>query len=101
MSSCSRTSSSFFILLNYHIKRNAGAIAAVAAWLLVSHYLDIHWLVIPRGPQAGVPFSYMDIGALLAVGGLSVAFAAARLRGKHIVPINDPALPEALEYESV
>jgi hypothetical protein len=90
----------FLLLLNYQIKRAGGALAAVAVFLLLAHYIDVHWLVVPEAGRAGFPYSYLDLGALLAEGGLTVAFAVYRLRGRFLVPINDPALPESLEYDS-
>jgi hypothetical protein len=91
----------FFVLLNYPLKRNRDQLAAVAAWLVVAHYLDVHWLVMPSGLPVGAhPFSFMDFAALLAVGGAAVLFGVFRLRGVRMVPAHDPALPDALRYES-
>jgi hypothetical protein len=91
----------FLILLNYRIKRVPLALATVAVWLLVAHYLDVHWLVIPQAGRTGFPYSFLDLGALLAIGGVTAAFGVLRLRGQCLIPINDPALPRALEYESL
>lgn len=90
----------FFVLLSYPVKRSPAALAVIAALLLVAHYLDAQWIVMPRSPS-GAPIHFIDLGALLAVGGVTVAFAAARLRNRPMIPIHDPALPAALEYESV
>ncbi|WP_437963316.1 hypothetical protein WMF04_26710 [Sorangium sp. So ce260] len=91
----------FAILLNYGIKRRPAWLSAVAVWIVAAHYLDMHWLVAPEAPGARAPLHWLDLAALLAVVGPCVAFAALRLRGKPLAPINDPALPAALRYESV
>ncbi|WP_437643359.1 hypothetical protein [Sorangium sp. So ce362] len=91
----------FAILLNYRIKRRPAWLSAVAAWILLAHYLDMHWLVAPEASGARAPFHWLDLAALLAVVGPCVAFVALRLRGKPLAPINDPALPAAFRYESV
>lgn len=89
----------FFALLSYRLKHRPRQLAFVAAWVLAAHYLDVHWLVMPAvRPRA--PFHWLDLAALLAVGGACTAFSATRLRGRAIVPINDPELPRALRYES-
>jgi hypothetical protein len=90
----------FLILLNYDIKRRRGRLAAVAAWILAAHYLDVHWLVMPAARPAGPPLRLVDLGALLAVLGLTVAFGVLRLRGRRLTPIHDPALSRALRYDS-
>ncbi|AUX33768.1 MULTISPECIES: hypothetical protein [Sorangium] len=91
----------FAILLNYRIKRRPAWLSAVAAWVVAAHYLDMHWLVAPEIPGARAPLHWLDLAALLAVIGASVAFAALRMRNRPLAPINDPALPAALRYESV
>jgi hypothetical protein len=89
----------FFALLSYRLKHRPPQLAAVAACVLAAHYLDVHWLVMPSvRPRA--PFHWLDLAALLAVGGACTAFSATRLRGRAILPINDPELPRAIRYES-
>lgn len=92
----------FFVLLSYGLKRKPARLTAVAVWLLVAHYFDVHWLVVPEARAAhGFPYHWLDVAALLLVGGLSVAFATLRLRGKATMPVGDPVLPRALRYESL
>jgi len=90
----------FLALLNYDLKRRRGPLTALAIWLIAAHYVDVHWLVAPALRPAGPPYHWLDVAALLAVGGVTVAYGAWRLRGHPIVPIHDPALARALAYES-
>jgi hypothetical protein len=89
----------FFVLLSYRNKRTPPLLATVAAWVLAAHYLDVHWLVMPSA-RPHTPFHWLDLAALLAVGGACTAFSVTRLRGRAILPIHDPALPRAIHYES-
>jgi hypothetical protein len=91
----------FFVLLNYDIKRRRGALTVIAVWLLASCYLDVHWLVAPASRARGSLYNWIDLGALLAIGGITVIYGVYRMRGRALVPIHDPALPRALGYESV
>lgn len=90
----------FFVLLPRSIKFRPAAMAAVGAWILLAHYLDVLWLVAPvRGSHGSLaPLWYLS--ALAAVGGACVAFAALRLRGKSLVPVGDPALAQSIAYRS-
>jgi hypothetical protein len=45
-----------------------------------------------------VPASWLDLAAILAVGGIAVAYGSWRLRGHAAVPSGDPELAESLEY---
>ena len=90
----------FFALLGYWIKRRRGPLSIVAGYLVVIHYLDVHWLVLPSvspGPDAWI---LLDLAAVLALSGITVAFAAARVSGAPLHPLHDPALREALRYDS-
>jgi hypothetical protein len=91
----------FFLLLSYDLKRRRGPLTAVAVWLLVAHYLDVHWLVMPSAAPRGAPYHWIDLGALLAVGGAAVVYGVLRAGGERLYPAHDPALPEAIRYESL
>ena len=90
----------FLLLLPYRPKRSGRFLFAVALWLAVAHYLDVHWLVVPSGYPAGITVHIGDLGGALFSGGLAVAFGVWLLRGHPLVPRNDPALSRALEYRS-
>lgn len=89
----------FFALLSYRLKHRPPLLTAVAGWVFVAHYLDVHWLVIPPF-RPRMPYHWLDLSALLAVGGACTAFSLLRLRGHAVVPLHDPALPRAIGYES-
>jgi hypothetical protein len=88
----------FLLLLSYRLKRRAAALAAVAAWLLFAHYVDVYWLVLPALHEAGARPHWLDLAALAGVIGPATAFTLFRLRGHALVPKNDPALAASLRY---
>ncbi|UQA54573.1 hypothetical protein [Polyangium aurulentum] len=91
----------FFMLLPYRIKRRPVLLASVAIWLVVTHWLDMQWLVMPVARPEGPMIHPLDLAALLCIGGASLAFGIFRMRGAPIVPKNDPALEAAYRYESL
>ncbi|APR75841.1 Hypothetical protein A7982_01188 [Minicystis rosea] len=91
----------FILLMPYRIKRRPRQLTGMAIWIIVATYIDVHWLVIPALHRRGFPYHWLDFATLALVGGLSVAFAAWRLRGRPIVPIQDPRIDEAFAYRSV
>jgi hypothetical protein len=70
----------------------------IAALVLIGHYLDVWWLVIP--PFGGPLPSWLDGCALCAVFGLAIAAAAWRAHGVPLLPIGDPYLQAGLTYTS-
>jgi uncharacterized membrane protein YpjA len=90
----------FFALLNRRWKRHPNYLAIVAAWVLVVHFVDVYWLILPVYDRAGVRPSWLDLGAILFVGGLSSAWIARRYLDAPPVPLHDPELAEGLGYEA-
>jgi hypothetical protein len=91
----------FFVLLPYQLKRRPAMLAPIAGWLVVVHWLDMEWLVMPELRPAGPTLHWMDVAGLLCVGGAALAYGTYRLRGESIFPKNDPAIEAAFKYESI
>jgi len=90
----------FFALLSYRIKQRPATLAPVAVWIVVTHWLDMLWLVVPALRSEGPIIHALDVAAIVCVGGAALAFGVFRIRGQSIVPKNDPALEAAYRYES-
>ncbi len=89
----------FFALLSRDLKRSPRGLTVIAVWLLVVHYVDMYWVVMPRlHPEAPHP-SWMDVTALVGVGGVALAFGLWRMRGRATVPVGDPYLEASVGYE--
>lgn len=91
----------FTILMTYRIKRRPSQLVWMAGWIVASAYIDAHWMVVPKVRRVAVPYHWIDLAAVAFIGGLSVAFATWRLRGRPAVPVGDPRLEEAFAYRSV
>ena len=90
----------FFILLSYRVKQSFRTLAPVAGWVLLAHWIDMEWLVMPAARPGGPVIHWLDVAALICVGGAAVAYGTFRLRGCNIFPKNDPSLAAAFRYES-
>ena len=88
----------FGALLSRNLKRTPKRLAIVAMWILLIHYIDIYWLVVPTLHPEGATFHWTQPIAFLGVGLIAVAFAVSRLRGRLPVPMRDPYLAESLRY---
>ena len=89
----------FLILLSAQIKRVPVGISALSAWMLVIHYIDCYWLIMPELHHDSPMPHIADLTSLVGVGGLCVAFAAWRLRGLYPVPVRDPYATQAMRYD--
>jgi hypothetical protein len=88
----------FLLLLSRDLKRDAGRLASVAALLLVSRWVDTHWLIAPSFEPNGIQLHWLDLALPICLGGVWVAFFAWELPKRPLVPLGDPLLPEALEH---
>jgi hypothetical protein len=85
----------FFSLLPRDLSRDPRWVGAVGAWLVVLHYLDIYWLVMPvLHPLPAV--HWLDVAAPAAV--LGIAAVVALLRRPPSFADDDPRVIAAREY---
>jgi hypothetical protein len=66
---------------------------------VAAHFLDMHWVVLPELHAAWHPH-WLDLAALLFVGGASVLVSLIRARLKPSMPLGDPRLEAGLHYEA-
>ena len=64
------------------------------------HYVDVYWLILPVHDVAGVRPHWVDLGAVLFVGGTSCAWITRRYFAAPPLPVHDPDLAEGLDYEA-
>lgn len=102
----------FLFLISRHPKRRRSTLLFAAQWVLVMHWLDMFWLVMPRvGSESAearavyaASMSYWDVILsftwLLGIGGMCVWAVASRMGQASLIPERDPRLPESLAFEN-
>jgi hypothetical protein len=91
----------FLFLMGRAVKRRGSTLALGGAWLLVMHFVDLYWQIMPTLHPEGIRPSVLDVAAFVAVGGSFVAAASWLMRRQALVPLRDPRLPESLAFENV
>jgi hypothetical protein len=88
----------FWFLMSRNVKRRLPLLAVGAVCMIVMHVVEVYWVVMPNyGPLAP---NYVDAGLLV---GVLCVYLAAVLRGLEdysLVPVGDPRLVRALEFEN-
>jgi hypothetical protein len=88
----------FPLLVPRRLKFRPGFQAGIAVLILVAHYIDAYWMIVPPVDDA-VP-SWTDLAAACAVIGLTTCAATWRARGVPLLPVGDPYLQQGLDYQS-
>jgi hypothetical protein len=90
----------FLYLMGRAVKRRGLTLALGGAWLLVMHFVDLYWQVMPTLHPEGIRPSVLDAAAFAAIGGCFVASAGWLMRRQALVPLRDPRLHESLAFEN-
>ena len=89
-------------LLSRHVKRNLTLLGFWAGWLLVMHYVDLYWLILPETLEGGWQLlPVVEIGCLLAVVGAAVAWTANEMKSVKLRPAADPRAVESVAFQNV
>ena len=89
----------FLFLLSRSLKRHAGKLVIVAVLILVMRLIDLFWMIEPNFTGGEFHFSWMDLVAPIAMGGLWLGVFARALTGRALIPINDPLYETVLEQK--
>ena len=90
----------FFGLLSREAKRRRPVLAFWAIWMLVFHWFDLYWLVMPSLGRDAPPFGLIDVAVALGVFCLFLGGVVVVAGQKSLVPCKDPRLGESLVFEN-
>ncbi|HXZ14165.1 MAG TPA: hypothetical protein VEG64_17395 [Candidatus Sulfotelmatobacter sp.] len=89
----------FLLLLQRGVKRRLQVLSVVAGMMLVLSLLDVYWLVAPAYEKAGPQVHWVDLFALIGIGGIWLAVFFAQLQSRALLPLHDPRFKGALQHE--
>jgi hypothetical protein len=90
----------FIVLLFRGVKRRLGLLGLLAAWMLLMHWIDMFWLVLPTYPGAknAVHFAWWDLTTMVGLGGVFLFVFWKVYSSKSLVPVTEPELNESIEF---
>lgn len=90
----------YSLLLSRDLKRDFRRLRIIAVWIVVVRLLDYYWHVAPEFHTTGVAVTLLDAALPIALGGVFVGAYAAQLRGRPLLPLQDPGLESALAHHT-
>jgi hypothetical protein len=86
----------FLVLLSRRVKRQATALARLAAAILVARVVDLFWLIAPEFHPDGLVVSWLDVLLPISLLSLWLGCFVWQLRGRAILPVYDPEFDETV-----
>jgi hypothetical protein len=88
----------FALLLSADLKKSRRKIVAVALLVLAARAIDLIWHVGPmfHHENGRFPIHWMDLAAVVGLGGIWLFVCARQLKARALVPYNDPYFKEAM-----
>ena len=89
----------FFLLLQRSIKRRPRRLSAVALLLVILTLVDVYWVVVPAWERTAPQVHWLDLFALVGIGGLWLGTFMGQLKKLPLLPLHDPRFEGVLEPE--
>jgi hypothetical protein len=88
----------FLLLLSRQVKQTGDLLALVAAAILVMHWVDLWWFVVPAFQPTGVYVHWLDLATLVGIGGIWAAVFIWQLKKQALLPRYDPGLEATIPH---
>lgn len=95
----------FLGTMSRHVRRRPGLMAFWASYVLVMHFVDMYWIVMPTiapatlgGGVAGILCSLLCMAGML---GLFIGWVLRTAESAPLIPVRDPRLQESLAFHQL
>ncbi len=86
----------FLVLIFRTAKRNPLILVIISLLILIGHYADLYWQVMPNLHHHNVHLSWLDLSTMVGLGGICIGLFWGKIGRAKLVPINDPRLSESI-----
>jgi len=88
----------FFALVSQPSKTNGARLKFMSIWLLVAHFMDLYFLVMPTFSPDGVALGWIELGFFILAFGLLFLIFSVKAKTVNLLPIGDPKLKRGIEF---
>ena len=89
-------------LLSRHVKRNLTFLGFWAGWMLVMHYVDIYWLIMPEQLIGGWGLlPVVEVLCLIGFVAIAIGWVAGEAKVVKLRPVRDPRAVESLAFHNL
>ncbi len=90
----------FLLLIFQASKRTLAVLATTAVVLVIMHYIDHYWLVMPTHSfgEHGGHLSWIHFTAIAGIGGIFAWYLCRRMSAGPLLPVGDPKLQNSIHH---
>jgi hypothetical protein len=85
-------------LLSQPAKMDPKRLKFASIWILIAHFVDIYWLILPNMNKSGYVFSWIDLVFPIFTAGFIIVIFNLRAANRNLVPVGDPKLQRGLDF---
>lgn len=86
----------FVVLLPKKTKSMPKVVGTVAGLILVSHLVELYWIVMPVLNNHGFHLSWITLTSFIGLGGIFLGLFFFKFSQHEMIPVNDPKIEESL-----
>lgn len=86
----------FVVLLSKRAKTNYKIVTGISVLILVSHLIELYWIVMPVLNHHGFHLNWMTITSFIGLGGIFLGLFFHRFKQNKMIPVKDPKLADSL-----
>ena len=90
----------FVGLISREVKRRKALLGFWAVWVLVFHWLDMHYLVMPQVTGSGPVVGLIDVCCVVGLACVYLAGVIMFAGQRPLIPLKDPRLGDSLAFEN-
>jgi hypothetical protein len=93
----------FYLTMSRNVKRNNGMIAFGAAWIVVTHLIEMYYWIMPYyRPFESVQWGgiWLEAGCVMATLGVYMTYVLFKMRQHSLIAVGDPRLQRALDFQN-
>lgn len=88
----------YALLVSQPSKSNPKRLKLMAIWLMIAHYYNLYWLVMPTFSKDAFVLSWNELGfPILSFGAILLVFTLSA-KNKDLVPVGDPRLQRGVDF---
>jgi hypothetical protein len=95
----------FVGMMSRHVRRNPKLVFAWSIYLLVMHFVDIYWIIMPEAGSSVGGVMGIVTSVLLTAGMIGLYFGGVlwftQANNVKVIAVRDPRLPESLAFENI